>query len=96
MTEEMKENNEWVYVVLDPRTEPLILGVYDSIEGASYGAHIAHDHDDPEEGDEVRIYRARLKSTFTAKKDLLNHIEGSKAIAELTVVEPIIPPEDVA
>jgi len=92
----MESSNEWVYVLLDPQREPMVLNVYDNEEGACDGAKISLKHvlaTDPDDGDEIRIIRKRLKTEFAAKKDLLIFQEAFKT-DDNPVTDPIPPADD--
>ena len=48
------------YVVYDPDNEPIIKGVYDTAEGACYGAHLSLiSNQEQRHGDRITIQRCR-------------------------------------
>tara|TARA_R100001015_G_scaffold18506_2_gene11838 strand:- start:1873 stop:2169 length:297 start_codon:yes stop_codon:yes gene_type:complete len=68
------------YVVYDPDNEPIIKGVYDTAEGACYGAHLSLiTNSMPRHGDRITIQRCRQISTASARQELYRYLEEDQA-----------------
>ena len=64
------------YVVCDPDNEPVIKGVYDTAEGACYGAHLSLiSNEEQRHGDRITIQRCRQISTASARQELHRYLE---------------------
>ena len=64
------------YVVYDPDNEPIIKGVYDTAEGACYGAHLSLiSNEEQRHGDRITIQRCRQISTASARQELHRYLE---------------------